>query len=51
MHETKSKMYVWNFVVPWHHTCSGYATVQDHGNTILPLKKDNLCITVKPHQN
>ena len=29
MHETKSKMYAWNCVVPWHHTCSGYATVRD----------------------
>ena len=27
MHETKSKMYAWNYVVPWHHTYSGYATV------------------------
>ena len=26
MHETKSKLYAWNYVVPWHHTCSGYAT-------------------------
>ena len=26
MHETKSKMYAWNYVVPWHHTYSGYAT-------------------------
>ena len=22
-------------------------SLQDHGNTILPLKEDNLCITVK----
>ena len=22
-------MYAWNYVVPWHHTYSGYATVYD----------------------
>ena len=26
-------------------------SLQDHGNTNLPLKEDNLCITVKLHQN
>ena len=26
MHKTKSKMYAWNYVVPWHHTYSGYTT-------------------------
>ena len=25
--------------------------LQDHGNTILPLKEDNLCVTVKLYQN
>ena len=26
-------------------------SLQDHGNTILPLKEDNLCIAVKLYQN
>ena len=29
MHETKSKMYAPNYVVPGHHTYSGYATAFD----------------------
>ena len=38
MHETNSKMYAWNYVVPWHHTYSGYATAYSkekvHWNSI-----------------
>ena len=26
-------------------------SLQDHNNTMLPLKEDNLCITVTLHQN
>ena len=51
MHETKSKMYAWNYVVPWHHTCSGYTT-GTHACIILSWDRKLLMKLVKimPHQ-
>ena len=45
----QSKLYAWNYVVPWHHTCSGYATA--HRSSTFPSYKIILIVGLSTIKN